>query len=92
MNLKYLNHSDLDQRMKTLAQKERDLLHEVLMTIKEIDSRRTFLELGFGSLFDYLVVGVGYSEGSAQRRIDAARLIREIPQIAEKIQSGGEPL
>ena len=88
MNLKYLNNSDLDQRMKSLAQKERDLLHEVLLTIKEIDSRRTYLELGFGSLFDYLVMGVGYSEGSAQRRIDAARLIRELPQVAEKIQSG----
>ncbi|WP_413293481.1 HNH endonuclease [Bdellovibrio sp. HCB185ZH] len=74
--------------MKTLAQRERDLLHEVLLTIKEIDSRRTFLELGFGSLFDYLVKGVGYSEGSAQRRIDAARMMREIPEIAEKIQRG----
>ena len=88
MNLKALNQSQLDQRIKTLAQKERDLLHEVLLTIKEIDSRRTFLELGFGSLFDYLVQGVGYSEGSAQRRIDAARLLKEIPEIAEKIQSG----
>ncbi|MES2801047.1 MAG: HNH endonuclease signature motif containing protein [Bdellovibrionota bacterium] len=88
MNLKNFTQSELDQRMKTLAQKERDLLHEVLLTIKEIDSRRTYLELGFGSLFDYLVCGVGYSEGSAQRRIDAARLLKEIPQIAEKIQCG----
>ena len=88
MNLRYLNNIDLDQRMKSLAQKERDLLHEVLNTIKEIDSRRTYLELGFGSLFEYLVSGVGYSEGSAQRRIDGARLIRELPQVAEKIQCG----
>ena len=88
MNLKSFSQSELDQRIKTLAQKERDLLHEVLLTIKEIDSRKTFLELGFGSLFDYLVQGVGYSEGSAQRRIDAARLLKELPEIAEKIQSG----
>ncbi len=88
MSLKFLNKAELDLRMKTLAQRERDLLHEVLLTIKEIDSRKTYLELGFGSLFDYLVKGVGYSEGSAQRRIDAARLIREIPAVAEKIQNG----
>lgn len=88
MNLKFLNKTELDQRIKTLAQRERDLLHEVLLTIKEIDVRKAYLELGFGSLFDYLVKGVGYSEGSAQRRIDAARLIREIPGVAEKIQSG----
>lgn len=88
MNLKMLNQTELDQRIKSLAQKERDLLYEVLLTIKEIDCRRTYLELGFGSLFDYLVQGVGYSEGSAQRRIDAARLLKEIPDIAVKIQSG----
>ncbi|WP_413560322.1 HNH endonuclease [Bdellovibrio sp. HCB209] len=88
MNLKALNKVELDQRLKSLAQKERDLLHEILLTIKEIDCRRTYLELGFGSLFDYMVQGIGYSEGSAQRRIDAARLLREIPEIASKIQSG----
>ncbi|WP_413294928.1 DUF222 domain-containing protein [Bdellovibrio sp. HCB185ZH] len=88
MNLKTLNKLELDQRIKTLAQKERELLHEILLTIQEIDSRRTFLELGFPSLFDYLVNGVGYSEGSAQRRIDAARLMREIPHVADKIQTG----
>ncbi|WP_413575284.1 DUF222 domain-containing protein [Bdellovibrio sp. HCB290] len=88
MNLKHLTQVELDQRMKSLAQKERDLLHEVLLTIKEIDSRNLYLSMAYGSLFDYLVNGVGYSEGSAQRRIDAARLLREIPQMAEKIQSG----
>ncbi|MBO9666813.1 MAG: DUF222 domain-containing protein [Bdellovibrio sp.] len=88
MILKSLTQDELDMRMKSLAQKERDLLHEVLFTIKEIDSRKIYLDIGFGSLFDYLVSGVGYSEGSAQRRIDAARLIRDIPQMAEKIQNG----
>lgn len=88
MNLRNFSLTELDQRMKTLAQKERDVLHEVLLTIKEIDSRKTYLELGFASLFEYLVQGIGYSEGSAQRRIDAARLLKEVPQMAEKIQSG----
>ncbi len=88
MNLKALNKMELDHQLKSLVQKERDLLHEILLTIQEIDTRRTFLELGFPSLFDYLVKGIGYSEGSAQRRIDAARLIREIPAVALKIQNG----
>ncbi len=88
MNLKALNKNELDQRIKFLVQKEREILHEVLDTIKEIDCRKSYLEFGFSSLFDYLVRGVGYSEGSAQRRIDAARLLRELPQIAEKLQSG----
>lgn len=88
MNLKALNLNELDQRIKTLAQKERDVLCEILWTIKEIDSRRIYLELGFPSLFEYLNKSVGYSAGSAQRRIDAARLLKEIPEVAAQIQSG----
>lgn len=88
MNLSKLSKTDLDIRIKSLAAKERDLLHEILLTIKEIDLRRTYLELGYPSLFEYLTQGVGYSAGSAQRRIDGARLLQELPELGEKIQSG----
>ncbi|WP_413581138.1 DUF222 domain-containing protein [Bdellovibrio sp. HCB288] len=88
MNLKTLDQSELDLRIKSLAQKEREVLHEVLETLKEIDARKSYLDFGFSSLFEYLVQGVGYSEGSAQRRIDAARLLRELPEVAAKIQTG----
>ncbi|NUN05735.1 MAG: HNH endonuclease [Bdellovibrio sp.] len=88
MNLKKLNKIELDQRIKSLASQERTLLHEILLTIKEIDQRRSYLELGFANLFSYLVEGVGYSAGSAQRRIDAARLLSEVPALGEKIKSG----
>ncbi|WP_413587207.1 DUF222 domain-containing protein [Bdellovibrio sp. HCB274] len=88
MNLKALNQNELDLRIKSLARKEREVLHEILETLKEIDTRKSYLDFGFSSLFEYLVQGVGYSEGSAQRRIDAARLLREVPEISGKIQSG----
>ncbi|WP_373999365.1 HNH endonuclease signature motif containing protein [Bdellovibrio bacteriovorus] len=79
---------ELDSKIKSLAGKERTLLKLVLLTIAEIDSCRSYLELGYSNLFDYLTKEVGYSEGSAQRRIDAARLIREIPEAAAQIESG----
>ena len=88
MNLRSLSQNELDQRLQSLAKQERVLLHEILLVIKEVDARRMYLDLGFGSLFDYLVKGIGYSEGSAQRRIDAARLIKEIPQVGEMIAQG----
>jgi 5-methylcytosine-specific restriction endonuclease McrA len=34
------------------------------------------------------VQGLGYSPGAAMRRIDAARLLRELPEVAEKFQEG----
>lgn len=88
MNLKSLNRIELDLRIKTLAAQERELLHEIILTIKEIDQRRMYLDLGYPSLFAYLVESVGYSAGSAQRRIDAARLLKEVPELGERIQAG----
>lgn len=87
-SLSEVNRIELDQRIKSLAKQERELLSEILSTIKEIDRLKMYLEMGYPSLFAYLVEGVGYSEGSAQRRIDGARLLAEAPEIAEKIQSG----
>jgi hypothetical protein len=88
LQLKSLNKIELDQRIKSLAGKERELLLEVLQTIKEIDSRKSYADMGYPSLFAYLTQGVGYSESSAYRRIQGARLLSETPQLAAKIQSG----
>lgn len=43
---------------------------------------------GYDSLFQYLVQGQKYSEGAAQRRISAARLLKDLPEIENKIQEG----
>lgn len=86
--LRQLKNSELDLRIKSLAQQERELLTQVLQVIKEIDNRRLYLELSYSSLFAYLTESVGYSAASAQRRIDAARLLNEIPDLSEKIEKG----
>jgi HNH endonuclease. len=88
MNLKLLSTKQLDGRIKSLAQAERELLHDVVLTIKEIDSRKMYFEFGFPSLFEYLVEEVKYVGGSAQRRIDAARLMKDVPEVGEKIRTG----
>lgn len=87
-NLKYIKNSELDLRMKSLARQERELLSAVLETIREIDNRKLFAEFGYPNLFLYLTDGIGYSAASAQRRIDGARLLNELPEVGNKIESG----
>lgn len=60
----------------------------VLFHLKEIEKRKLFSEKKFTSMFDYCVRELGYSEGAAQRRLTASRIIIEIPEIAQKIESG----
>jgi hypothetical protein len=46
------------------------------------------LALGFSSIFDWLTRGHSYSGSAAQRRIQAARLLESVPELAEKLESG----
>ncbi len=83
-----MKNIELDLKIKSLAQAEREILCEVLEHIKEADVRRLYLDFAYPSLFSYLVGACGYSAGAAQRRIDAARLLKIEPLLADKIESG----
>lgn len=77
-------HNRLTERVKS----ERKITDEVLQDILLMESLMDYAELGYPSMFEYLVRGQKYSEGSAQRRLSAARLLKDIPEIQLKIQEG----
>ncbi|HWU44888.1 MAG TPA: HNH endonuclease signature motif containing protein [Bdellovibrio sp.] len=87
-DLKKLKNWELESQLKNLVAKERRLLHIILEHIKEVDIRKLYVERAYSSLFEYLVKELGYSGSAAMRRIDAAKLLREIPSVSEKIQEG----
>ena len=64
------------------------MLTLILHHLREVDRRKLFSDLGYQSLFDYCVRELGYSEGQAGRRIQAMRLMRELPEIEDKIRTG----
>ena len=88
MNLKNLTDGELLQSTQQLVQRERDLLTQVLHHLKEVERRRLYSDLGYSSLFDYAVRELKYSEGQAGRRVQALKLLQELPQVEEKIQQG----
>jgi hypothetical protein len=88
MNLQKVTNEELALNLKSLISKEREILSLILEHILEIDRRKFFLKMAYSSLFDYLTRHLGYSAGSAQRRIDAARLMKDVPELSEKLESG----
>ena len=86
--IKQLSNKELLSHTKLLVQKERNIHIKVLRHLAEIDSRKLFFRQGFFSLFDYAVRELGYSEGAAYRRIKAMKLCRELPETANRLQSG----
>lgn len=75
-------------KIKNLAAIERKLTQVMILHISEMDRRKLYLKFAYSSLFEYLIKEIGYSEGAAQRRIDAARLLVTVPELAGKIESG----
>lgn len=88
MNLRDLPDRTLLERTEGLVKREREVLTEILHHLREIERRRLFSELGFKSLFDYATKKLGYADDQAARRISAMRLLKELPQIEEKVASG----
>lgn len=88
MNLKYLTDKALLQDTKHLAQEYRSITTSLIVHLREINTRRLFTELGYTSLFCYIVQELHFSEASASRRITAMKLLQEIPEIESKLESG----
>ena len=81
MNLKMFENTQLIEKTKMLVQEEKRLTLEILHHLREIERRRLFAEMGFSSLFEFATKNLGYSPAAAYRRIEAMRLLTEIPEI-----------
>lgn len=79
---------ELMNNFESLVKTERKITHQVLQCILEIENRKLHLDRGYSSLFDFMVKGHGYSESAAYRRIQSARLLRQVPEISKSIESG----
>lgn len=88
MDLRMVSDDALLKRTKELALQEREILIHVLHHLREIGRRRLFSDLGYGSLYIYCVEHLGYSNDQAYRRISAARLLTEVPEVETKIVKG----
>ncbi len=88
MNLKNLTDEALLQTTRELSAREREVTLQILHHLREVERRRLFAAQGFSSLFEYCTQDLGYSAGSAQRRIASMRLLKELPEIEEKIAMG----
>lgn len=88
MELTKISDQELLGRMDKLVRTERKITHVILCHINEVDARRLYAELGFESMFKYLTGHCGYGEDSAYRRLQAAKVLRKAPEIAEKLEDG----
>jgi hypothetical protein len=88
MNLRKLTDDELHRVNVQTAEKQRAITLELLSQLNEIERRHLYSKFSCASLHDYCVRELKMSSGNACHHINAARLLREIPAIEEKVLSG----
>ena len=88
MCVKIFTDSKLLKLIPVKVKTEREATAAVLELLAEIDARKLYLREGYNSMYAYLTVGLSYSEGAAQRRIECARALRKSPEAKELLNKG----
>ncbi len=83
-----ISNHQIGEKLSTLIRDERRITNEILTLINLALDRRAYLDLGFSSMFDWLVKGFGFSSSSAYRRIEAARLLKSVPEATQMLEEG----
>ena len=88
MNLRNLTDDQLHESNLQNAKEERELLTKVLHHLRETERRRLFSKYKCGSITEYAIKHMKYSGDQADRRVKAMRLLADVPEIEEKVNSG----
>src|SRR5512140_3703656 len=83
-----LSDSELIERVKDLAGRERRVTASLVAHLAELDERRLHVAEGCCSLFAYCTEVLHFSEGAAYNRIKAARAARKFPLVLDKLAGG----
>jgi 5-methylcytosine-specific restriction endonuclease McrA len=86
--LKSTSDESLVRSLEEMVRSERKITAQILEHIREFDRRRLYLKFGHTSLFSYLTKSLGYTPAAAQRRIESARLLNAMPDLAAKVAEG----
>ncbi len=86
--LNEISNTELTERISILQSKERSVVLRFLIHLGEFDKRGLYLKEGYSSLFDYCTRKLNLSEGSAFRRMTAARFLRDHPKCIKSFVNG----
>lgn len=79
---------EVTKELKSLKQKEDISIADVIRALSKVYLDKSYREEGYSSLYSFCTKGLGYSEGGAMRRIQAAKLLSSDASLHEKLSKG----
>jgi hypothetical protein len=86
--LERLSDEDLIKTLQRACADANALTLRIIYLLIETEDRRIYLVDACSSMFDYCVRRLNMSEGAAYLRLAAARLVRDFPTLARRIETG----
>lgn len=86
--MEHLTNETLLAHLKELVNREQEILNEVLEHLAEVERRKLHLLEAYPSLFEFCTRYLGYSANEAYLRIQAVRLIRDVPAAEPMLKTG----
>lgn len=83
-----LSDDALLHQLKQSFARDRSSTALLLADIAEVDARKLYLPAGYSSMYAYCIEGFNLTKDAASKRIQAARIAREIPGIFEALADG----
>jgi 5-methylcytosine-specific restriction endonuclease McrA len=80
-SLKGMSNAELINQLKKLVAHEQHLTLTILPHLVEVERRTIYLEKAYSTLTEYCIHELGYGESSAWRRVRAARVIKDVPEV-----------
>ncbi|MFS4460405.1 HNH endonuclease [Bdellovibrio sp. HCB2-146] len=88
LNVKRISDELLVTQVKYLVQKERETTVVILRHLREMDVRKLYINYDCSSMYKYCIKHLKYTESQTQRRLSAARLLTELPELEQRVQDG----
>ncbi len=86
--MEFMTIHQLNEKLIMLTRNERKLTGEILNHIILFQKCGGYLKLGYSSMHEYLTRSLGYSDDQAYRRLKAARLMQDVPEVADQLKEG----
>lgn len=83
-----LGDEELMNRLRRTASNERKVQSQFLAYLAAVERRKLYAEAGYSSLYKFLVQELNYSESSALKRIQVARVAARLPLLYLFLEEG----
>ena len=88
LKIQKLDDTQLVKYFDKLISYDRKLNQTIILALGEIQQRRLYMNLGYSNLFEMLLQHFKMSETAAYQRLNTLKLIKEVPEVHNMIETG----